>query len=89
MAVENYEGGTIITGEHILMYNHMRLTSALGLEITTGLRMSRGSTMLVAAKVCGSTKRTKKGVLADLVKFMEATYPNYRPAPSVIKALGK
>lgn len=90
MAIEVSEGGTLITGEHVKMFQHLRIASALGLEINTGLKMSRGGSMMqLAAKVCGSPKRTKKGVLADYVKWMGETYPDYRPAPSVLKALGK
>lgn len=87
MAIEVGEGGTVITGEHIHLFNHLRIASALGLEINTGMKMSRGSTMQVAAGVCGSKRRTKKGVLKDYVAWMSATYPNYTPAPSVVKAL--
>jgi len=90
MAIENFDGGTMITGEHVMLFHHMRIASGLGLEISTGMKMSRqGSVMLVAAKTCGSTKRTKKGVLADYVAWMQSTYPDYKPAPSVLRALGK
>lgn len=91
MAIEVTDGGTLITGAHIHLFHHMRIASALGLEVTTGMKISSraGSLMKLAAQVCGSSKRTKKGVLADYVKWMSETYPGYRPAPSVVKALGK
>jgi hypothetical protein len=90
MAIEVDEGGTMITGADIHLFNHMRIAAGLGLEINTGMKLSaRGSIMQVAAKVCGSSKRTKKGVLKDYVAWMSATYPAYRPNPSVLKALGK
>lgn len=90
MAITGDDGGITITGEHIELFHLMRVASALGLEINTGLKMSRGgSTMSVAAQLCGSTKRTKKGVLADLVKFTGERFPEYKPAPSVLRALGK
>lgn len=89
MAVEKGEGGTIITGEHISMFAHMSMASRLGLEITTGMKWSGGSSMLAAGRICGSRKRTKRGVLADYVAWMSATYPGYKPAPSIVKALGK
>jgi hypothetical protein len=90
MAVENFDGGTMITGEDVTLFHHLRIASGLGLEINTGMKLSSGgSIMQVAAKKCGSTKRTKKGVLADYVAWMQATYPTYSPAASVLKALGK
>lgn len=89
MAIEQHDSGTTITGAHIGLYRHLALASALGLEITTGMKMSRGSSMLAAKAVCGSLKRTKKGVLKDYVAWLSATYPQYRPAPSVLKALGE
>jgi len=88
MAIQNDDGNLTITGPHIQLFHHMRIASALGLEISTGMKMSSaGSTMKLAAGICGSAKRTKKGVLADYVAWMQATYPDYRPAPSVVKAL--
>jgi len=90
MAIESDEGGTLITGEHILMFHHVRIASALGLEVSIGIKVSsRGSTMKLAAQTCGSSKRTKKGVLGDYVEWLEATYPGYERAPSIVKALGK
>lgn len=90
MAIEVSDSGTLITGEHVHLFNHMRLASALGLEVNTGMKVSsRGSAMQSAARVCGSTKRTKKGVLKDYVAWMQATYPDYNPAPSIVKALAK
>lgn len=90
MAVQSDDhGNVVVTGEHIHMVRRMQIASALGLEITTGMKFSRGSMMQMAARECGSAKRTKKGVLTDYVKWMHAQYPQYRPAPSVAKALGK
>jgi hypothetical protein len=90
MAIENSDSGTMITGEHITMFMDLRIAAALALEINTGLKVGRGgSVMQHAAKKCGSSKRTKKGVLADYVAWMKATYPQYEASPSVVKAMGK
>lgn len=45
-----------------------RLIGGLTIEITTGVKVGRGhSVMLVANQWSGSPKRTKKGALEDLV----------------------
>lgn len=90
MAIEHTESGTmIVTGEHIELFQLMRAVSALALEINTGMKMShKGSAMLLCASLCGSPKRTKKGVLLDLVCWTKANWPSYTPAPSAKKALG-
>lgn len=88
MAIENYDGATVITGEHIELFHLLRVQSALGLEINTGMTLSGGrSTMLLAANLCQSPKRTKKGVLLDLIAFTHTRFPEHKPVPSVVKAL--
>lgn len=89
MAVEVHEdGGMTITGEHIATYRHVAIATMLALEINTGMKATRlGSPMMTAKGLCGSVKRTKRAVLGDYVKWLQATYPQYSPAPSVVKAL--
>lgn len=90
MAIEHTEGvGTTSTGEHIQLYNLMALASALAIEINTGMTMSKGSTMNRAKVITGSPRRTKRGVLADLVAYTTARFPYYRPVATVTKALGE
>ncbi len=89
MAVESDDSGTMITGEHIHLFRHLQIASALALSINTGMGFSRGSVMNVAARECGSVKRTKKGVLRDYVAWMKATYEMYEPSASVRKAMEK
>lgn len=83
-------GFTIATESGIAMFRHLQLIHALALEINTGMRMSsRGSVMMTAREVCGSSKRTKKGVLGDYVKFVISTVdPDFQPAGTVKRALG-
>lgn len=90
MAIEHSNSGTLITGEHIELFNLMRAASALGLEINTGMKMSRGvNSREVANRLSGSTAKTKRKALADLVAFTTAKFPEYKPAPSVVKALAE
>ncbi len=90
MAVEINDGGMTITGEHIPLFRAMQVMHGLALEINSGLKLSnRGSVMLIARGMCGSAKRTKKGVLADYVKWFRASNPAWEPSGSVAKALSK
>ncbi len=58
----------MITGAALQHAEIARLVGGLSLEITTGLKVGRGhSVMLVANGWSGSAKRTKKGALEDLV----------------------
>jgi hypothetical protein len=58
----------VVTGrENVLAVRALAIRRGLKLECETGMVMSsRYSTMNVAKGVCGSTKRTKRGVYADL-----------------------
>jgi len=67
MAVEVTSGATIITGEHIAIARLLTLRSGLGLEIKTGMKLTRGRSPLAIIQGMGITnKRTKKGAYADL-----------------------
>lgn len=89
MAVEKDESGTTFAGGHIEIARLLTVASALALEVNMpGMRHSRGSMMNVAKAACGSSKRTKKGVLGDLVAFIQTVHPTYAPGPSVARALG-
>jgi len=48
MAIEQTPGGTVFTGAHIHLRNEAALVAALALEVNTGMRHSRGSTMVRA-----------------------------------------
>lgn len=89
MIQNNEDGSMLITGSDIEVYRLLSIVHALALEIRTGMVMSRGrSTMKAAAAACGSTKRTKLGVLRDLVAYMEqATEGRWSPSPSIRAAL--
>lgn len=66
----------------------MDVSRMLGFEIVTGMK-SRISPMNQAKDICGSPKRTKKGVLADYVDWLDKRYPGLKHYPSVLKALGR
>lgn len=63
-------GFVIDTPEGIAAFQLLRVRRALKLEVETGMSMSRGSVMKLAAQYCGSTKRTKKAVYADYDAWM-------------------
>lgn len=63
---------------------------ALALEINTGLKMSRGLSVLANAQRSGYTdKRTKKGALRDIIALQRELLPSYEESPSILKALQK
>lgn len=64
----NDDGSFTITGKAALQHAEIcRLVGALGIEITTGMKASRFSSMNLANRWSGSPKRTKKGALEDLL----------------------
>ncbi len=69
--------GVTLTQENggIAFFQTTRLAHMLNIEIVTGLRHSRGSVMLACKAACGSKRQTKRGVLADYVRFVKAAYP--------------
>lgn len=90
MPIESSDSGTLITGDSIALFRHLQIIHGLALEINTGMKLSsRGSVMLVAKAMCGSPKRTKRGVLSDFVAFTRSAYPSYESSPNVVKALTK
>ncbi len=76
MAITSDNGTIVIDGEHIAVFQILRVGFALRTEVRTGMKMSHGSIMNLAKSYCGSPKRTKKGVLADYVKWMESNGMN-------------
>lgn len=86
---ENSNGDVMITGaENIKFFRYLQVASALALEINTGMKFSnRGSVMLIARDACGSSKRTKRGVLKDYVGWLRTVRPGYEPSASVAKAI--
>ena len=92
MAVEKTESGLLITGVHIQVFQLIRVAHGLALEVNIpGMKVSRGgSIMQLAASYCGSSKRTKKGVLRDYVAFLKANLPGgWEPSASIAKAMEK
>lgn len=93
MAVEKHAGGITITGDHVMVFQYIRVAHGLALEINTGMSMSgRGSVMKLAASYCGSAKRTKKGVLREYVAWLEANLPHtadgpWKPSGSIVRAI--
>lgn len=84
-------GGFIVTGkEDINTFALITLASALALEISTGMKMSRISA-LQGAKNLGVIPADKRGnkkqaLKATIAKIKQAR-PDYEPAPTVARAL--
>jgi hypothetical protein len=75
MAVENMPGGgTMVTGaEDIAMVRLLAIRSGLGLEIRTGMKMSRGYSPLAILQREGiTTARSKRKAWADLDAYIVA-----------------
>ena len=65
----------IDTPEGIEHFRVVTLISALRIEVSTGMKMSRGiSALAVAKRDYGCPKGTKKGALAWMKSYYEATY---------------
>lgn len=80
---------TLLTGAGIDAFQVMRVAHALAIEINTGLKMSNGSVMLLAKEYCGSSKRTKRGVLIDYIAWLKEVLPDYEPSASINQAMAK
>lgn len=76
------------TPEQIEMFQLLRLAAAIALEINTGMRASaKGSAIKTLAAMGISSKKTKRGVLGDLVEYIKTKDANYAPNPRVAQAL--
>jgi hypothetical protein len=68
----NETGGMTITGDDINTYRVLAMKHALSIEIKTGMKMSRGVSVLkVVNQTFGTTFRTKKQAYDWLVKLTE------------------
>jgi hypothetical protein len=69
------------------------IARSLALEVNTpdmrAFRKGIMTPMDQAKDVCGTAKRTKRGVLKDYVKWYQAQYPGCELMPSVKLALSK
>jgi len=71
------DGFIIDTPEGIALYRLLAVTSALRIEVGTGMKMSRGvSPLKIAQQEYGVTSRTKKGALAELEALRDQSYPD-------------
>lgn len=80
---------TVITAGLVDVFQVLRVAHALSIEINTGLKMSRGSVMNLAKQYCGSSKRTKRGVLRDYVEWLKEVLPDYEPSDTIVEAIAK
>lgn len=65
----------VVEGPDAMAHFRMcQIIAALGIELRTGMSHSHGSIMNLARQEYGFTKRTKRGVLGDLLALYAATY---------------
>ena len=84
----------IDTPEGINMLRLISMAHALALEVNTGMKMSRGVSVLAIAQRDGITnKRTKKGALKDVVEYIQLVHeaegrPPWEPSETIVRAMG-
>lgn len=69
--IESTESGTIITGEGITIYRVMTVRRGLILKIDTGINLTRMSCLSVAQRDGLTVKRTNRGALVDVNRWLE------------------
>lgn len=76
MAIEQHDGGTMITGEDdIMSYRMLTQIKALEVEIRTGMRMSNKFNLLKGLKEeYGLKSRTKKDALVEMQKVFNQRF---------------
>lgn len=80
---------TIDTPEGIQMVRLLAILHGLALEVNTGMKMSRGVSVLAVAQRDGLTvKRTKRGALKDVLAYVQKVNPDYQPGETITRALG-
>jgi hypothetical protein len=72
--IEQTDAGTVITGEHIALYQMLALRSALRLEVK-GLRFGAGRSPYAAAKRLFGFTGSKASVLAQLQAKIDEDFP--------------
>lgn len=84
------DGGFVITGKDIPLFQLITLASALALEINTGMKASRTSGLQGAKNLgiipAGKRGNKKQALKLTIAKIQEAR-PEYVPNTSVLKAL--
>lgn len=85
--VEALEGASGMVQIHTVL----SVASMLAMEINNGGRYTRKvSPMLQAKELCGTSKRTKRGVLVDYVAWLTKVMPEgWEPNPRVKLAMQK
>jgi predicted Abi (CAAX) family protease len=86
------DGGVIATGPDATRFmTLLQLASALALEMTTPLKISRRGTALDAAKIQGIIPRDKRGnykiALTKTVAAIREMRPDFAPNPRVKRAM--
>jgi len=79
----------MLTAENggVKFFQYTRVAHALALDIK-GIKFG-GSVMNLAKSYCGSSKRTKRGVLIDYVAWLESQYPDWTSSDNIKAAMKK
>ena len=72
MAIESYDGGTVITGDDIQVYRLLTMQKALKMEIRfPGMRMTRGRAVSsIIRDTTGLKSRKKTKLLAEFTTWL-------------------
>ncbi|HKZ21144.1 MAG TPA: hypothetical protein VJQ57_13670 [Acidimicrobiia bacterium] len=68
--IEKSDAGTVITGPDVLVYRVMAVRRGLILKIDTGLSLTRASSLSVAQRDGITDKRTNRGALKDVNRWL-------------------
>lgn len=69
--IERDESEVLITGEHIGVYRVLTVRRGLILKIDTGMGLTRVSSLSVAQRDGITDKRTNRGALKDVNRWLE------------------
>lgn len=69
--IEKSESGTLITGPDLQVYTVLTIRRGLILKIDTGLSLTRISCLSVAQRDGITVKRTNRGALKDVNKWLQ------------------
>lgn len=69
--IEKLEGGgTVITGDDVITYRTLAIRRGLILKIDTGMSLTRVSTLSAAQRSGLTSKRTYRGALKDVNRWL-------------------
>lgn len=82
MAIEKFQGGTIITGQGIELFQRMATVKAMQLELRTGLKHSKLGSVISKYKKAHGLKGNKAAIVAQAEKDLDAYKAQYAANPA-------